>query len=755
MSVLSFPRIYFKGFMEWDPCTFNNNDWQAFQTYDPANAALNWPFLATQAITPVNPQGITPDNFTTTFRPWAIALQDDTNPNDNPPNGPAGKRIPAEWNMFGGHGVSFTQYGDYTTTIIGGDLGHGQPVTSDPLIGGPVNINGDSGNGPGRLVDTNPASFWSSQIYLGQLSLGGANCIISGPPSVRLHSRWLNLNRIYTEDQALTQPAAGVACCFQAGIPSSEITWPSASANSPLASALQKAASKSPAQGIMVRFTAYVNLYFKNGVFNNISTQPGNYEELASVLATAWDTWNNSGGKDFSKFFSNPCYSHIVGVVGLWNEGEVATVPGGRYLSALNPVAPPRQADALPPLNPRQYSLGHHVMLGKTQDAAPFSTLLGPLVAHVDYDAQLISLDLNSTIPENGTPGEWPSDLSKTDFGPLTLGVLEAGTFTQIAEIVSTQYGQTPYEASAGIIDIPFPNPETGKLLQSGTLAIEVQGQTALLEQSYTAQTDSRGIYLDENGQGEFDITVCRMGVPSPGAGVLIAKYDETLSLISTDAPQLVNFTNGNRTTVTIGGVSTVVTVFTADENGIASVGIEAQSPGFPVLAFFPYTGDTLPQPPAALLGPAGPLITSAFYATVRVLPFDAELPGKFIDLWNATVDPEQAWEFIYNNVLYVYDMLFSVMLVYVNLGSRSAVEANIGGIWDMISDASAQDSTLAMPVTRDMSAGKRLALQLWIYLVANNYIVLEPGLPVPSDATQGSNKMTLDSIPAGWAPPG
>ena len=29
MSVLSFPRIYFKGFMEWDPCTFNNNDWNA------------------------------------------------------------------------------------------------------------------------------------------------------------------------------------------------------------------------------------------------------------------------------------------------------------------------------------------------------------------------------------------------------------------------------------------------------------------------------------------------------------------------------------------------------------------------------------------------------------------------------------------------------------------------------------------------------------------------------------------------------
>ena len=45
MSVLSFPRIYFKGFIGWDPCTFNNNDFTAFQTFDATNAALNWSFL--------------------------------------------------------------------------------------------------------------------------------------------------------------------------------------------------------------------------------------------------------------------------------------------------------------------------------------------------------------------------------------------------------------------------------------------------------------------------------------------------------------------------------------------------------------------------------------------------------------------------------------------------------------------------------------------------------------------------------------
>jgi hypothetical protein len=44
MSVFSFPRIYFKAYASWDPCTFHNNDWQAFQTYESTNAALSWDF---------------------------------------------------------------------------------------------------------------------------------------------------------------------------------------------------------------------------------------------------------------------------------------------------------------------------------------------------------------------------------------------------------------------------------------------------------------------------------------------------------------------------------------------------------------------------------------------------------------------------------------------------------------------------------------------------------------------------------------
>ena len=730
MSVLSFPRIYFKGFMEWDPCTFNNNDWAKFPTYDPTHAALNWQFLSKQG--PQVPPGITPDNFTTTFRPWAITLQEDNDPKDAPP----GQRIPTEWNMFGTHGVSFVQYQNLITTIIGGDLGYGQPATNDPLIGMPVGIGGDGGNGPGRLVDTNPASPWSTQLYFGQIQFGDGDYTTSGSRAYRMHSRWLNPNRIYSTDRFLTSPASSIGVCFQTCIPNNLVSWP-AKSGSPLITALQKAATQPGALGIMIRFTGYVNLYFMNGILNDTAAQPRDYETLAAALASAWNTWNTSG--DPSQFFSNPCYSHIVGAIGVWNEGELASVPGGRCLEASAPVAPLNvTATKSKTLPLPALIVGHELKraaIASSGDPVP----LGPAAVNIDYNAYLISLDFSGVIPELGVPGSWPSDLTKADFGPLTLGVVTNGQFTPITAINYDEYQQSAYEARAGIIDIPFPDYGTGNLLQSGALAIQVQGQTALLEQPLTAETDTRGIYLDENEQTTFDVTVCQTGAPTPAVNLLVAKYDSGLNLIASDKPQLVNFTNGQQTTVPVPGsnpqVLSEVAIFQTDQNGVATVGIAAQSPGFPVLGFFPYSGNTLPQPPASFN-----FIDNAFYTTVRVLPFDDKVPQQFVDLWNSTKDPAQAWAFVYKEILYVYDMLFNVMLKFVNLGSQTAVESNLPAIWSAIKKEAAAESTFAMPITRDLSAGKRLTLQLFIYLAAHQYNL-------------GGTALTVNSIPAGWKP--
>jgi hypothetical protein len=749
MSVLSFPRIYFKGFLGWDPCTFNNNDWMAFQTYDAVNAALNWSFLETQ--------GITQENFPTTFRPWAIKLQKD------PTDSPKGPRVPAEWNMFGTHASSFVNYNEFQTAITSGATGWNQPVTDDPMIGGGVTISGDGGGGSAKLVDTNPSSFWSSQIYFGQMSFGGNDAMIIGPRNFRMHSRWLDLKRIYSSDQVLTQPAASVGCCFQTCVPFNEVTWP-AESSSALAWKLQQAASTDPAIGIMVRFTAYVNLYFQNGVFNNTTQRPSNYEDLAKLLAAAWAAWDANG--DTSQFFSQPCYSHIVGTLGVWKAGEVASAPVGRYLSAsgnvaalnLNPITPPPPQPVVPPVaQSTEQPMGHEYRAmamasaapaqAAVASAAPLQVTLGPIVAEIDYNNELISLDLNSTIPENGTPGKFPSDLSKTNFGPLDFGVLNAGDFTSIYQIPYEKYRREAYEGSAGIIDIPFSETTTGSnttaLLQGGTLAIQVQGQSAMEELQFSAQTDSRGIYVDEGGGAEFVVAAYNFGASALNTPVIVAQYDANLSLIPTTGSPLIAFTNGDVQQLTSGGVTTTVTSVTTDETGVATVTIEWVAAGFAVLAFYPYTEGNLPSPPISLLGPdqtTSGSITYAFYTTVRALPPDNAVPQQFVDLWNSSDgDQTQAWNFIYNQILYVYDMLFNVMLAHVNLGSQMDFASSIYYIWPTISAEEALESSQAMPITRDLSAGKRLALQLWIYLIANDYSVPD---------------FNVNSIPSGWAPP-
>ena len=737
MSVLSFPRIYFKGFLGWDPCTFNNNDWMEFQTYDPVHAELNWSFL--------QKEGITKDNFPTTFRPWAIKLKDD------PQDMPKGPRVPAEWNMFGTHASSFVNYNEFQTRITSGATAWNEPVTDDPLIGGGVTITGDNGSGSAKLVDTNPTAFWSSQIYFGQMSFGNNNALIVGPRNYRMHSRWLDLNRIYSADQVLTQPAASVGCCFQTCVPAGEVVWPT-EASSPLAWKLQQAASTDPGIGIMVRFTAYVNLYFQNGVFNNTTQQPTNYGELAKLLEAAWADWNENGST--AQFFSNPCYSHIVGTLGVWNAGEVASAPVGRYLAASGMVASLDQPAATQPVSqPAEQPRGHEFRAMAQASAAlaappaPLQVTLGPIVASIDYGNEVISLDLNSTIPENGTPGKFPSDLTKTNFGPLDLGVINDGVFTSIYQITYDQYSKESYEATAGIIDIPFSQTLTGSntaaLLQTGTMDILVQGQSALLELPLSAQTDSRGIYVDEGGGAAFVVAVYNFGGTAVNTPVVVAQYDASLSLIPTAGEPLIAFTNGAVQQVTSGGITTTVTSVTTDETGVATVSIEWAAPGFAVLAFYPYLGPSLPEPPPSLLGPGQTIsgsITYAFYATVRALPADNAVPQAFVDLWNVTDgDQTAAWNFIYNKILYVYDMLFSVMLAHVNLGSQSAFASSIYYTWMTITSESALESSQAMPVTRDLSAGKRLALQLWIYLIANNYNVPD---------------FNVNSIPSGWAPP-
>jgi hypothetical protein len=117
-----------------------------------------------------------------------------------------------------------------------------------------------------------------------------------------------------------------------------------------------------------------------------------------------------------------------------------------------------------------------------------------------------------------------------------------------------------------------------------------------------------------------------------------------------------------------------------------------------------------------------------SFYTTVRVLSFDDAFVDQFVQLWNSpsdpkkAYDPETAWNFVYSNILYLYDMIYPVMLRFVPLGDRQRVEATIDQVLTLIAPSYFAEGTLAMPITRDLSEGKRAVLQLWGSLVKRNY---------------------------------
>src|SRR5215831_9523629 len=278
MSVLSFPRIYFNGYMAWDPPTANNNDYMP--VYDGPGAGLDWSFLATQ--------GITPDNFSTAFRQWMMKAHSDTCPPPPAQQQPAtndtctdcgtppGKDVchmGSRWDYYGSGGCWFVDYpqGRKTSVTNAGAIAYGKPSSpGDAILGKPIQILGNTFGGrtsPSRLIDVNPESPWSSQDFFATFGAGDDQTFIKGPQSTRMSSRLFFVPRNISSDLII---AGAIGVLFQTTIPFDQLSIGGAS-NSPLLAALVNEMQKPSAQGLMIRFSAFNTLYYQNGIYNDIS----------------------------------------------------------------------------------------------------------------------------------------------------------------------------------------------------------------------------------------------------------------------------------------------------------------------------------------------------------------------------------------------------------------------------------------------------------------------------------------------------
>ncbi|HET9900114.1 MAG TPA: hypothetical protein VFR46_03470, partial [Actinomycetes bacterium] len=376
---------------------------------------------------------------------------------------------------------------------------------------------------------------------------------------------------------------------------------------------------------------------------------------------------------------SNPAYSLVVGTLGVWFEGEAESVPGGRQLFAQNP-APVRNA------------------MGRSASA-------GPSAAELHEDAQLLSIDLSNTVPELG------ENVEKADFGPLAVVVIKDGNTTEIGRIEASDYARVAYETQSGIVDVDVSRrTDAASLLVDGRLAVRVDaptGPTVLLaERELTAVCDECNVYLDEGEKRTLRLEIRERGqLPRRQLSVLIATYVQ-------------------QEQITFSGEMTVRPV-AAD--GTATFEITGEEAGYRHFAFTAFAGDAAPTPRPTLA------IATAQFTSVRTLPFDDALAAD-------TPDEALSFGFVYANILSTYDAIAPRMSNIIDVADSGAVRTFARRILET-TDPDLFESSRYMPVTRDLSRGKRTLLRRFCDLVLG-----------PPPATLGSS---ADRLAAGFAAPG
>ncbi len=217
--------------------------------------------------------------------------------------------------------------------------------------------------------------------------------------------------------------------------------------------------------------------------------------------------------------------------------------------------------------------------------------------------------------------------------------------------------------------------------------------------------------------------------VPAAGTGEIIKyqayrQYPSSLSL----APKL-RFTDPIKQTGHLDDSNSTIeynlTKIKTGSGGIATLTVDAIEPGFPTLRFFVQEGTDAPAVPFSFQ------LTDAYtdyLSPLRILPQDPKLMEDFVSYWNQVYQDEQArmqiWlNFIYPKILKPFYYLYPIMDKYMPLDSLSRIEGAIDQFIVLISKEYQEESTLAMPITRDLSQSRRAVLERWAKeLVKRNY---------------------------------
>jgi len=461
VSVLSFPRINFRGVFRTNPCTSNNDDVMP-RVVDRDTDTLGSTLAGMS------------DNQIEAYLREQVAMSNNP-PSPQNPNPTCLAFIRAGWNLYGDFTTALEDT-VVTSVVYGPDpKDHVTSATQDSLIGRPVQLLGSVTNDPARrgtamLCDLDPTGLVTTQMWVGGLQIG--DIVIDH--DTRAFQNWLNFNSTvggYNGEQNFV----GIGCTWQFAIPAPALPAPDASMSASL-QALMQAATK--AAGLVVRFRTF-------------EVQPELRDErMAAVFKQG-------------QAIDNPAVGYVVGTIGFAEIGEPETETAGRKLTVSYPrlqmswTGPGTAAGSIPAA------------------AAPWGAppaLIGNAVACVHESMNVVSLDLVGTFPKYGfrdpdgpgTPSArgFGAPKQMANVGKVVLGVIPAGA-SQPDFLTPIDYGLTDYssyEDFGGIVDLKI-DPGKASEIATGTLVVQSvappnKNVTLLQEATLRVVTDDRTMYL-------------------------------------------------------------------------------------------------------------------------------------------------------------------------------------------------------------------------------------------------------------------
>ena len=665
MSILSFPRLNFRGIFTTNPCTTNNDDVMA-AVVERDSDSLG-----------IMVGGMTDDQAMAYLREEVTMAIG--------PTAPCLNYVRSGWNLYGDYRTTF----DATaiTSAVSGPCAADRVTSAaaDPIVGQPVSLLGGVFADPLRrgnamMCDLDGTGLVTTQVYVGGLQIGSLEL----NHDTRCYQNWLNFFSTvgpYTGEQNFV----GIGCVWQFTIPASAIPDP-VNIQSPALQTLIAAARR--AAGLAVRFRCF-------------EVEPG---LTSGTLAAAY---RNGNGQP------NPASGYLIGTIGLWDTGEPETETPGRKLTCPYPRPAMTYSGAPQPTPgvPLPWTPGPPALVGNT-------------VALVQPAHGVVSVDLieafpklrfrNPSGPEQPDAGGFGAPRQKADLGPLQLAVMPSGGGGP-RPVAPIDYGvadYASYEDFGGIVDLAY-DPALADALASGTLVIQStpantinKDTTLLAESAIRVVTDDRALYLTRGtSDNPIRLKVYDRGGPTT-TDTTIHLY-EYFNIIVPQFGACETSGDGVRPNQTVaqdtrGLLRFPPKVVIPAGQGFSDwfvVPIEAAWSGATLLS---YQIDPTVFGHGNTAGVTGvPTWTYATYSAVRIFATE--------DFSALYANGPLQWSDVYNAALRYYFLIFPAMSTFIQLDDQQSIVSHAAVIRQRLNtpDKPGFYTTYNMPATRTMSPAK------------------------------------------------